>query len=365
MPAQFIHSPEFHIDLETDEILMNGSTEESAGVLLHGSVFLNCQEPTKIKAIRLSFTGTAKVHWSEGNGSIQRPYREEITLIQQDWSLLPLTGKSHSLEGQHRWEFELALPGHLPESIHHSLGSVTYRFKAIIERSTFLINYATSRYLHISRRLRPSFMLAQSVVISNVWANKIMYDISVPSKVYGASDQIPVTFSISPLTNTIRVLSVLCLLKEYTSFRSKGHHKAESRIIRYCRDDHFPMPQSGRWVKTEKIDTASSEQIQCDTVSELIQVKHKLKFTVSLMNSDGHVSELRAAIPVIISPEVPEELDSLPVYEEISQLPCIQALVEGVCNDWTNLSRVPSYGTALRSPASFPVIASPAYETIV
>ncbi|KAL0080322.1 hypothetical protein J3Q64DRAFT_1625352, partial [Phycomyces blakesleeanus] len=313
---QFIHSPEFHIDLETDEILMNGSTEESAGVLLHGSVFLNCQEPTKIKAIRLSFTGTAKVHWSEGNGSIQRPYREEITLIQQDWSLLPLTGKSHSLEGQHRWEFELALPGHLPESIHHSLGSVTYRFKAIIERSTFLINYATSRYLHISRRLRPSFMLAQSVVISNVWANKIMYDISVPSKVYGASDQIPVTFSISPLTNTIRVLSVLCLLKEYTSFRSKGHHKAESRIIRYCRDDHFPMPQSGRWVKTEKIDTASSEQIQCDTVSELIQVKHKLKFTVSLMNSDGHVSELRAAIPVIISPEVPEELDSLPVYEE-------------------------------------------------
>jgi hypothetical protein len=63
---QLVHNPDFHITLETDHIILHGSVEESAGVILRGSVILNCQETTKVKSVSLKFIGKAKVNWTEG-----------------------------------------------------------------------------------------------------------------------------------------------------------------------------------------------------------------------------------------------------------------------------------------------------------
>jgi hypothetical protein len=170
----------------------------------------------------------------------------------------------------------------------------------------------------------------------------------------------------------------------------------------------------------------TSPWIMVDTTNALISVKHKLKITVSLTNADGHISgkrkpppikitpdiyakrpflELRAAIPIVIV-TIPEDEDALPTYENawrsapyhpplvVSSLPigATPSLPDLVQPDFgkpwlssgpssassstsslateimdyhpgVDLSRVPSYGTALRSrrPCSDSL---PTYESI-
>lgn len=63
---QLIHTPEFKIHLDDDQLILHGSAEESAGVILRGSVVLNCHEQTKVKSIVLKFIGVSNVNWIEG-----------------------------------------------------------------------------------------------------------------------------------------------------------------------------------------------------------------------------------------------------------------------------------------------------------
>lgn len=65
-PIQFVQTSDFHINIETDHIILHGNVDESSGVMLRGSVVLNCQETTKVRSITLKFYGKAKVNWTEG-----------------------------------------------------------------------------------------------------------------------------------------------------------------------------------------------------------------------------------------------------------------------------------------------------------
>ncbi|CEP09004.1 hypothetical protein [Parasitella parasitica] len=319
-PIQLVHTSDFHIYTETEHIILHGTVDESAGVMLRGSVVLNCHETTKVRSITLKFIGKAKVNWTEGLGSHQRHYKEEKTIIKHEWSFLPSNRKTYHLpEGHYKWDFELPLPGDLPESVEHDLGQVYYRLKAVVERPTFSMNYNDRKMLRVSRVLLPSSLeLTQSLVISNVWTDKLSYDISVPSKVYSMGSLIPITFALVPIAPDLQVRSVSCVLKEYTTLAAEDHSKMEGKVIRHLRDENFasgPDP----WTKTELLPVPdfTSHLVQTDSFCDLIKIKHKLKFTVSLTNADGHISELRAAIPVVIAEISPEEDENaLPAYED-------------------------------------------------
>lgn len=185
-------------------------------------------------------------------------------------------------------DFELPLPGDLPESVQNELGQVYYRLKATVERPTFLINYNDKKMLRVSRVLLPSSLeLTQSLVISNVWVDKISYDISVPTKVFSMGNLIPITFALVPIAQDLRVRSVSCVLKEYTTLSADEHSKMEGKVINHLRDESFD-----EWTKTELLSVPDfhSRLIQADSFCDLIKIKHKLKFTVSLTNADGHIS---------------------------------------------------------------------------
>lgn len=61
-----VTNPDFHINIENEHIILHGSVDESAGVMLRGAVVLNCHETTKVRSISLKFVGKAKVNWTEG-----------------------------------------------------------------------------------------------------------------------------------------------------------------------------------------------------------------------------------------------------------------------------------------------------------
>lgn len=227
-------------------------------------------------------------------GSRQKHYRAERTIMEKDWTFLELKKKAHHLcQGQYRWDFELPLPGNLPESVNHEMGQVQYRLKAYCERPTFSMNYVDKRTIKLTRLMLPSCIeLNQSVIISNVWADKVAYDISIPSKVYCSNKSIPISFDLMPIASHLKIKSIVCALKEYITCCTTDHSKTEGKIINYLRDDRLSINSAtGHWTKTELLQVPSeSNYIHYDMCGELIQVKHKIKFTVALQNSDGHIS---------------------------------------------------------------------------
>ncbi|KAL7319611.1 hypothetical protein PS15m_002733 [Mucor circinelloides] len=318
-PMQLTHAPEFRIHLDDDQVILHGTAEESAGVILRGSIILTCHEQTKVKSITLKFMGITNVSWSEG--SHQKHYRAERKILEKEWTFLELKKKAHHLcQGQYKWNFEIPLPGNLPETVNHEMGQVQYRLKAYCDRPTFSMNYVDKRAIKVTRLMLPSSLeLTQSVIISNVWANKVAYDISIPSKVYCSNKSIPISFDLMPIAPHLKIKSVSCSLKEYITCSTMDHHKTEGKVINHLRDDRLSLDSTtGHWAKIELLHVPSdSSLINYDMCGELIQVKHKLKFSVALQNLDGHISELRAAIPVVIAPMLPEDDDNtLPAYED-------------------------------------------------
>jgi hypothetical protein len=341
------------------------------------------------------------------SSSPQKFHKEERTIISKEWSFLPTPrrNQSHLLSAQqHRWEFEFALPGNLPDSIENNdTGSVQYRLKAVAERPTFMLNYTDKKSVRIIRHVLPSNTeMFTPMTITNEWANKLEYNISVPSKVFTEDETIPVNLRIVPKLPDLKVRYLTCSLKEYVTYSAGSNSqfsKTEGRIVKFFRDEQFPC-RGDIWQKTETIRVPRCPSgIQFDTKNELIRIRHKLKFTMSLINSDMHISELRAALPVIICPiSQRTEENVLPAYEEaLRDIPyfdmseylyssgdsaagspteerdamfdSVQAAntaVQNIQQQWAaSLNRVPSYRTALRDrPATDLPTSLPSYESL-
>ena len=94
----------------------------------------------------------------------------------------------------------MTLPGDLPQSLESEGGQVVYRFKATVERTAFVHNIVKKQPIQIIRCMLPSeYELTQTLEIHNTWAEKMMYDIVLPSKVYARVQYIPITFHITPI----------------------------------------------------------------------------------------------------------------------------------------------------------------------
>jgi hypothetical protein len=235
--------------------------------------------------------------------------------------------------GEHKWDFELLLPGDLPQSLEAEGGQVLYRLKAVVERTAFLQNLVKKQVVQIVRCMLPSeFELVQTLEIHNTWAAKMMYDILLPSKVYARGSLIPITFHITPIATKLRVRALTGTLKEYCTYTANDCSKTDTRIVKLLRkEDPFPphdnasqVVQDGgsptTWTQVLSLDIPpmSSQLAFCDADNDMIRIRHKLKFVICLVNADGHLSELRCSVPVIIISSISNqtEVNTLPAYEQ-------------------------------------------------
>ncbi|CAO3628384.1 unnamed protein product [Mucor fragilis] len=342
MISAFGKSIDLKINVQSDEIVLLGHANEAAGKMLQGSLILNISEPIKVKSVNLSFVGKMKVSWSEGVGHHQHYHKQERTILSHAWEFVKpqlISRTSNSSQnatphkkstvlsaGQHKWDFELFLPGNLAQTLDSDVGSVSYRLKATVERSAFVQNTIKKRNIRIVRCILPSqFELVQSLEIHNTWAQKMVYDISVPSKLYAFNDTIPISFKILPIASHLRVHAIMASIKEYCTYTANGHTKTDTRIVRLVRVDH-PFSEAvstttspPTWDRVLDLPVPSkSPVIFADADSDMIRIRHRLKFVISLANADGHISELRCAVQIIVveSFAVTEELTTLPAYDE-------------------------------------------------
>ncbi|KAI8373751.1 hypothetical protein BD560DRAFT_394248 [Blakeslea trispora] len=313
-PFLVSHQADLQIVLEQDHVTLYGSPEESAGVMLKGHVVLNCFAQTKVKSIKLKFTGLTQVNWMEALDHKSKQHKADHVLIEKEWTFIEFKKKVHCFQpGHYAWEFQLPLPGHLPISVHHNLGKIKYQFSASCDRPTFSQNYVAHRTIQLCRILSLTDLM-ESVIISDRWAGKINYHISIPSKWYSPDMHIPVSIHLEPLAYQLTVKSVCLTLKEYITGHVSGHQKTKGKKLSRMRDDRHGSTH-GHWVKTLQL--IVPVHLNFDMQSDFIQVRHKVNLTIALANFDGHIS---ASIPVMITPLV-EDGHLLPAYEETGWSP--------------------------------------------
>ncbi|KAI7904747.1 uncharacterized protein BX663DRAFT_326917 [Cokeromyces recurvatus] len=315
------------IYVENENLIMYGSSNESAGCVLRGILKLSLSEATKIKAITLQFIGRIFIILSKD----ERLFRHEKLIIDYKWSFLPKGSKLHVLNmGMYAYEFELALPGYLPESIHISnFYHVQYQLRATLERAptffSLIPNIIQSKPIRLSRQLLPfTLEFSEPVILSNQWANRFHYEIIIPSKIYTHGDQVKVTIRVTPLIDSLRVQHLSCILKEYMICYNRGLNsrpRAHNRVLFSTKDHKFGKMNNHNyndhfiiWTKVQTIPLPNSiEELQYDIQNEDICIRHKIKFILSFTNEIGHISELRMAIPITICAV---NQTGLPSYEE-------------------------------------------------
>ncbi|RAH42247.1 arrestin family protein [Aspergillus brunneoviolaceus CBS 621.78] len=314
------HAKYFDIRLDEDYIVFRGGEEEAASAHLSGKLLLCLSEPLSIKHIRLHLTGISRVCWhlpSTTAGGGRKSWREKI-FYEKTWRFRE-AGKSKTEvlpAGNYEYPFDIVLEGSMPESVEGLTDTyVTYRFKAEIGRK-YMKDITVRRPLRIIRTLEASALeLAHAMSVENVWPNKIEYSISTPTKAVVFGTSIRVDFKLIPLLKGLRIGQIVSQLIESHDLTLnpedpdsiRNTYKSTRTILN---DEHEVDEESGLDVIDEMAEGYQFTRYldlpktlaRClqDTDTRGIKIRHKLKFRVQLLNPDGHVSELRATLPVSI-----------------------------------------------------------------
>lgn len=334
----------FDIRLENDFIVFRGNEHESAGQLLQGTVVLCLPAPLKIEDVHLRLTGTLHMSWNDPRvtaaGISNHKIDRTTTVYSHRWK--PFVGvgsENQSISspnglmtrgvtlpaGNYEWPFELMLPGDMTESVEGLReASLTYKLKATVARGKLAYDLHAYKRLRIIRTLDPSTLeFLHTMSVENIWPNKVEYSIMIPKKAVVFGSTIPLSTRFTPLLKGLELGEITIRLLEVHEFMLQSHsgygireHKKEREIsvwkIPIEREKHWQdiIEDTGQegWVMNTGLDLPRTlgKCVQ-DVNAHGIKVRHKLKVILALHNPDGHVSELRATLPVsiFISPNMP------------------------------------------------------------
>ena len=257
---------------------------------------------------------------------------------------------------------------------------VQYQLKALVQRPSFLPNYRSRKTLHISRQLHsivgPDLM--EPLAISKLWTGKLDYTITIPTRLYTYGDRIPITVRVTPLQSGLQMRHLSCTFKEYMICSAVngwygGKTRSHGRTLSYVDGNIFGKLDAGvrpaTWSTTLLVNVPRSpEEVQCNVQNEIVRIRHKIKLVLSVENSDGHFSELRAVLPITIHAT---NLTGLPAYDETwKSYPYDPALMiallrQAHTDDDENTNQLRSSDEATRSTLYQDSFALPSYSTIM
>lgn len=227
--------------------------------------------------------------------------------------------------GNYEYPFEYTLPGDTSESVEGiPEASITYRLKATVGRGKLAYDLHAYKHLRIIRTLEAGaleFLHAMSV--ENIWPNKLEYSITIPQKAVVFGGVVDMEMRFTPLLKGLELGEVTakmiesreCVIQGSTGVNIR-EHRTERDVATWkfqvTREEHWNdmIEETGQegWALTKQLSLPKKLR-QCiqDLNHHGIKIRHKIKLTVALKNPDGHISELRATLPVsiFISPNIP------------------------------------------------------------
>ncbi|SCU98980.1 LADA_0H16578g1_1 [Lachancea dasiensis] len=262
-------------------------------------------------------------------------------------------GSGHILaKGNYEFPFSAILPGTLTESVEGlPNASVIYKVQATIERGKFTTDLIAKKHLRVVRTLTTDAVeLSETMSVDNTWPKKVDYSISVPSKAIAIGSSTVIHLLLVPLLKGLRLGPIKVSLVEYSSYCAPyGAGNNQERVVSKLKlsdplghfnttDGEFQSVEyQDKWEVAAPFDIPASlsKCTQDCSILSNIKVRHKLKFVISLVNPDGHVSELRASLPIqlFISPFVALGVKCTDSLDSSANVSANSTDVEGDDND--------------------------------
>ncbi|CAI4036335.1 hypothetical protein SMKI_15G1750 [Saccharomyces mikatae IFO 1815] len=294
----------------------------------NGKMTISSKSSTNLAAlpIRKRSLSTASLISSNGQTSTSKNYH---TLV----------------KGNYEFPFSAIIPGSLLESVEGlPNAAVTYTLEATIERPK-QPDLICKKHLRVIRTLATDAVeLSETVSVDNSWPEKVDYTISIPSKAIAIGSSAMINILIVPVLKGLKLGPIRISLMESSQYcGSFGGIISQERVVAKLklRD---PLKHVAQIKKRRSLNEGADGGIDTDIgefqdkwevqallnipasltkcsqdcrILSNIKVRHKIKFTISLLNPDGHISELRAALPVqlFISPFVPVNVKTSDVIE--------------------------------------------------
>ncbi|KAH9208685.1 hypothetical protein DL95DRAFT_394987 [Leptodontidium sp. 2 PMI_412] len=325
----------FEIRLDNEVIVLRGAENEASSQLLKGVVVLCLPSALKIEDVHLRMTGQLKVGWNDSRltptGISNNRLDKTTEIFNHKWPPFVGGGAPGSNSrgcnlpsGNYEWPFEIVIPGGFAESVEGLQDShIQYRLKATVARGKLAYDLHAHKPVRIVRTLDPSALeLAHAMTVENIWPNKIEYQIIIPQKAIIFGTAIEVEMKFTSLLKGLRIGQIKCQLLEVQEFtlpaasqHMERHYKNQRDVDTWTfelGDDNYQdlMNEDGQdgYTLTERMPLPKTLKLCLQDVDvHGIKIRHKVKFNIALHNPDGHVSELRATLPVtiFISPNMP------------------------------------------------------------
>ncbi|KAL3457673.1 hypothetical protein BJX64DRAFT_268432 [Aspergillus heterothallicus] len=308
-----VNNKEFiEIQLDKDNVVFQGSEQEAMGVYLSGSLVFRLKEATAIKHIRLNLCGVRKVTLPSRAAGFKRPSRE-TEFYKQSWQFHDVYRTTPEVfpAGDYKYPFNVILEGSMPESIEGLKdASIKYCFSVEIGRKHGK-NLSYERPLRVIRAPKPA---CTDITLDEIWAQKIAYRVDIRNKVVAFGTSIDVGYDFVPLLPGLKIAHIESQLTETRDLTLNeddlvsGRNNSSTTTVlasdRYEVDEstprHTTKSRAGlQFSRSLQLPRCLGQCVQ-DTSSLGIEIKHKLKIHVRLQNPDGHLSELRLAIPISI-----------------------------------------------------------------
>ncbi|KAL6232354.1 HECT-type ubiquitin ligase-interacting protein apyA [Aspergillus navahoensis] len=270
---------------------------------------MRLKEATTIKYIRLHLRGVRRVSLPTRTGRKKLCSENEFysrTWIFHDDSREP--PRMYPV-GEYKYPLDLVMEGSMPASVEGlKEASISYLFTVEIGRrhGRDITFHKPLRVIRVPD-LEP---YAHDFTLDEVWADKIAYRISIQNRTVAFGTHIDVNYVFAPLLEDLKIAFVESQLLEFREISLDSNDRASAHCApvetvlcsdRYTQDGEYleKAVEAQRFSRSLRLPRALGECVQ-DTDDLGVKVSHKLKIHVRMHNPDGHESELRLAIPVLI-----------------------------------------------------------------
>lgn len=231
-------------------------------------------------------------------------------------------------KGNYELPFKVSLPPDIAETIEGlQAGSVLYKFESNMERGGFKNAFTKHKYLRIFRTLSPNNLaVGEEVSVGKSWADRLQYEISIPSRAIPIGGVTPITVRLYPFQKGYELQKIDANLIQYYAFKDQNGQLYDDESVVFHQvmknfDDLTGCDTLANNAITDKVELNSSLHLptnlkqvtqDCDIAGDSIRVRHKLSIKISLKKRVGDEvkkTEIKANIPVFlyISPHVPVE----------------------------------------------------------
>ncbi|KAJ1797388.1 hypothetical protein LPJ59_003174 [Coemansia sp. RSA 2399] len=330
--------PYLEIVLDKPELLVRGSFDEASASLLSGRLIVHLHEPIRVRSLKLVFSGRLDTTLNQNIVPYTVARDEHREIVRREWTFLepqkpPVTwGPTKRV-----FPFDVLLPGDNPETIVTALGKVRYHVHATLERTSFHANLSASQEVFVKRGPIAgapwALALMESIEATGEWSQQLDYRVSVPSRSLKDGEVFTTRFELEPRIKGMKLIAVGVLIKEYTRYYSTTGD-ALHRFSRVAARNENYVSQTGNCgvaprMADDCLDLVDATNIQIplavpqaygaiqyDVLTELIEVRHRIKFLIKLRDTNMLIHSIFIAVPVSIMPVTAQDESSiLPRYE--------------------------------------------------